>query len=444
MKALDIALKDITQALRSLFLLVFMFGVPILMTALFAFMFGGQGNDPEPEINLSTVSLLIVNLDEGDPQFDASNLVQMGVPLQPVGGGAELPKNLGEVLIPVFQGEAFSELLDVSLGEDAEAARQAVIDDQVGMAIIIPPNFTAALFQPGIRAEIELIQDPALTITPQIVATALNQTIESMVGSKIGMQVISAQITEAGQAINGGRAQQIAMAFIQATLEQSSTAGNSGIELRFPGGTGPEQVNQYTLLIRNVLAGMMIFFAFFTGGAVAQSILTEDEQGTLARLFTTPTLHSTVLSGKFLAVGLTVLVQMTILVLVGHWVFGIDWGEVLPLALATLVGAITASTFGLFIVSLLKNARQAGVVFGGLYTVTGMLGTFGAFAMGAANAQTLDRLSLLVPQGWVMRAITLTMQNKPLTEILLIIGGALIWSAVFFIVGNLRLQKRYA
>lgn len=46
------------------------------------------------------------------------------------------------------------------------------------------------------------------------------------------------------------------------------------------------------------MAGQMIFFAFFTGGNSMMSILREDEEGTLARLFTTPTDRTNILMGK--------------------------------------------------------------------------------------------------------------------------------------------------
>ena len=49
--------------------------------------------------------------------------------------------------------------------------------------------------------------------------------------------------------------------------------------------------------------------------------------GTLPRLFTTPTTQSTILGGKFLAVGLTVVVQMTVLIILGRLIFGIHWGD---------------------------------------------------------------------------------------------------------------------
>ena len=40
MKIIDIALKDLTRSMRSTFAILFMFGVPLLVTGMFYFMFG--------------------------------------------------------------------------------------------------------------------------------------------------------------------------------------------------------------------------------------------------------------------------------------------------------------------------------------------------------------------------------------------------------------------
>ena len=48
MKALMIAIKDMWRAFRSFFALAFMFGVPILLTLIFSFLFGGTlGGDAD-------------------------------------------------------------------------------------------------------------------------------------------------------------------------------------------------------------------------------------------------------------------------------------------------------------------------------------------------------------------------------------------------------------
>ena len=40
MKAIDIAIKDLRRSFRSVFAVVFMFGVPLLVTGMFYLMFG--------------------------------------------------------------------------------------------------------------------------------------------------------------------------------------------------------------------------------------------------------------------------------------------------------------------------------------------------------------------------------------------------------------------
>ncbi len=76
-----------------------------------------------------------------------------------------------------------------------------------------------------------------------------------------------------------------------------------------PGQRRTAPANQTTLFLGPVMAGLMVFFMFFTGAAAAQSILYEDQDGTLARLFTTPTPRWAILAGKMLAVVITLALQ---------------------------------------------------------------------------------------------------------------------------------------
>jgi hypothetical protein len=94
--------------------------------------------------------------------------------------------------------------------------------------------------------------------------------------------------------------------------------------------------------------------------------------------------------------------------------------------------------------SLLKNAKQAAVVFGGVVTATGMLGMAKVFTGGSTASGPLDTVSLFVPQGWAVRGLLQTMNAAPLGEILLTVAGLLVISAVLFTIGAMRFQKRYA
>jgi ABC-2 type transport system permease protein len=190
---------------------------------------------------------------------------------------------------------------------------------------------------------------------------------------------------------------------------------------------------------------MMVFYAFFTGTSTAQSILREEEERTLPRLFTTPTPQVTILTGKLLSVFMTVCAQVVVLLIAARLIFGIQWGEFIPVALAAAGIIFSASSFGIFVNSFLKDTKQAGVVFGGVLTVTGMLGMIEIFAAGSASAALLGgTVSLLVPQGWAIRGLMQSLDGEPVSAVLLTTLAMLVWSAAFFIVGVLRFNRRYA
>jgi len=188
---------------------------------------------------------------------------------------------------------------------------------------------------------------------------------------------------------------------------------------------------------------MMIFFAFFTGTTTAQSILREDEEGTLARLFTTPTSRNKVLVGKFLAVLLTVTVQVIVLLAAARLIFGIQWGSLVSVVLFATGIILPASTFGIFVNAWIKNSKQGGVIYGGLLTVTGMVGMFTVFTGGNANPG-MEMVSLFVPQGWAVRGLMQSMQGDSLMVVATTLAACLLWSLVFIVIGSLRFQKRFA
>jgi ABC-2 type transport system permease protein len=193
------------------------------------------------------------------------------------------------------------------------------------------------------------------------------------------------------------------------------------------------------------MGAFMIFYAFYTGTSTAESILREEEERTLPRLFTTPTPQATILTGKFLAVLLTVMVQVSVLLIAAHLIFGIQWGALPSVALAAVGIVLTASSFGIFINSLLKTTKQGGLIFGGVLTLTGMIGMISVISGNSPTGAMLgNSVALLVPQGWAVRGLTLAMKGQPLMDIVLNLLAMLVWFAVFFTIGVWRFNRRYA
>jgi ABC-2 type transport system permease protein len=417
MKVIEIAAKDMRQSFRNKGAIIFMFVIPILITTLFYFMFGNIAGGDE-EFTLPVTDIFLVNLDKGE----APGFGSMGI-------------FLGDTL----KGEDLSDLLNITEMDNAAAARTAVDNQEAGIAIIVPVDFTQAIMGEGEIAEVELYRDPTLTIGPAIVSSIVSQIVEGMSAGNIGMGVTMAQLAKADVSITP----EIVQELIDATMETAPAQQQGGLTaLKAP--PGQESGNELAQLLALILGGMMVFYAFFTGANVLNSILSEQEKGTLQRLFTTPTSHMEIFSGKFLATLIILAVQIGVLLLFGRLAFHIQWGDPLPVAIAAAGLVLIAATTGLFLVSLLKDPRQAGIIFGGLLTLTGMLGLFTVFTASSPNTpEALETVSLLVPQGWAMRTFRQAMDGETLPNVVLTFAVILLWSAVFFFTGQHRLRKRF-
>lgn len=418
MKVLDIAFKDLIQAFRSRIAIMFMFVVPMLVTGLFYLIFGNIAGGDEG-FTLPQTAVIVVNLDEGQ--------------LSGIG-------SMGRFLTGMLGSDDLSELVNLSTMTDPAAARLAVDNQEAGVALIIPPDFTDVIIAGEETAEIELYRDPTLTLGPAVVAGIVHQFVDGMSAANISVGVTMEQLMAADVPFSEELVQEVVN---KATAVPPPQQDGQLTVLQAP--PGQEETNELAQMIAFVLGGMMVFFTFFTGGNGLMSILVEEENGTLQRLFITPTRHMTIFSGKFISALLMLTVQVAVLMLFGLLVFDIQWGEPLPVALAVAGLVLIAATCGLFLVSLIQSTRQAGIVFGGLLTLTGMIGLSTVFTAGAPNTPAvMETMTLLVPQGWAIRTFRQAMDGVALNDILFTFFIILLWSAVFFFIGQRRLQKRFA
>jgi ABC-2 type transport system permease protein len=133
-----------------------------------------------------------------------------------------------------------------------------------------------------------------------------------------------------------------------------------------------------------------------------------------------------------------------VMIVAARLIFGIEWGSPVSLALVVVGLVPAASAFGIFVNSMLKNTKQGGIVFGGVLTLTGMIGMISIFSMNSpAAAQLGDSVSLLVPQGWAVRSLLQAMNQQPVSDLMMTLLVLLAWSALFFIVGVWRFTRRY-
>lgn len=435
MKVLDIALKDLLRSFRSMFFLMFGLGVPLLMAGIFYFAFGGLGSDEGFSVPQTTVQ--VVNLDEPVSAYGNFSAGQMSAGQM----------SAGQMLVEFLQSEELAELLAVTETADPASARAAVDNQEAGVAVIIPAGLSAAVFDPEGQATVEVYQDPTLTLGPSIVKGIVSQFVDAFDGSKIAAGVAYEQLSARGVVVDTAMLQNIAMQYgtWSASLGEGQEAGTDAwLAIQSPLGQ-EEETDGAAGMISMIMAGMMVFYAFFTGAASAESILQEEKNGTLPRLFTTPTTQSAILGGKFIAVFVLIIVQIIVLMVASSLIFRTNWGAPLPLAMAAVALVVVAASFGIFITSLLKDTKQTGIIYGGVMTVMGMMGISSVFTANVPNVSpAVETLPLIVPQGWAMRALRLVMDGGGVDDVLLPVVVMLALSVVFFLIGVLKFRKRFA
>lgn len=423
MKLFHIALKDTLRSFRSAFLLVMMFVAPLLLTALIYFAFGRSGSG---RFELPVTRVQVANLDQADSQSGLS---------------------AGNMLADYLQSEELAGLLEVTLAPDQASARAAVERQEADVAVLIPAQFTAAAMDPDTTAAVTLYHDPTLTIQPGIVRLIVDEYLDAFSGVKIALQ-----ITAQGLAANGGALDPATIAQIEdkyVAWVQTAGHAHEGEAVQYPiliarspaGSRAPTDL--ISTMLGPVMAGMTVFFAFFTAAGGASSILYEAEEGTLARLFSTPTSRASVLGGKFLAILLTLVVQVPVLLLAGHLLFGIRWGRPGTVALITLGLIVAAAGFGIFLMSFVKTARQSGPILGLTVTLTGMLG--GVMPTGdPSQPGVFAKVGLFLPQGWAMRGWRLAVNGATPAEVWLPLLALLAAGLALFAIGVAGFRRRFA
>jgi ABC-2 type transport system permease protein len=406
-----IAAKDLLSTLRNRPALVMMLVAPLALAALLGFAFGGGTNG----FNIAATKVVVANLDTG---------------------GAGAGQSAGASIQEILTSKDLADVLETKTVSTAQAARKAVDDGDAAVAVIVPEDFSAVVFgsDPTAKSDVELYENPTTQIGGSIVEGVVGQVLADFNG---------ARAAAAGAVALRSESDPPAMQVAATAAESFSHAGgvSAGLQIaqRSPKvGKSGEEVSVSGL----ILAGMMVFFMFFGAANVARSILTEDRDGTMPRLFTTPTRRGTIIAGKFVSTFLTVLAQAIVLLIAGRLIFGIHWGRLDAVIVLTVVTAGVAGGLALLVISFARTPAQAGAIGSGIYLVLALLG--GNFTGTAQTGTTYALIQKFTPNGWLLHGWDTAMRG----------GGApdLRWQALvplgfavaFFFFAVLRMRRRFA
>jgi ABC-2 type transport system permease protein len=423
MMILTIAFKDLLRSFRSAFAVGMTIIAPLSLVGLIYLSFG-SGSDSA--FGLPAINVGIVNADTSS-------------------ANSPLEHPFGNDIRSVFFDESVASWITATDYTDETSARAALGAQEIGVAVIIPEGFSDGFFGEDGDVPILIIGDPTLSYAPQITENMVRAVLDGAAGGGIAIQTLVER-----QIANGHSPDPVKISttidaysnwYIDFQRDLFHNPDNAALVMIAPS-AGNEKEDPLQKVFGPMTAGQMAFFAFFTGAYSMMSILRENEEGTLARLFTTPVQHTTILVGKFLAVFLSVLVQGVVLIIASHYAFGINWGNPLPVLLALLGQVVVATGLGVLLISLVKTTQQAGPILGGGLTALGMLG--GLFTANINMPDAFTMLANFTPQGWVIKIWKLVLAGAPLTEIWLLFAIMLLMGILMFSVGANNFGKRFA
>lgn len=403
-----IAWKDVRLIFRDITALIFMLLAPFLLTMGMGLVTGRlSGGSGGP----SGIQFIIVNQDEGE---------------------------LGVALVSLFRSEDFADLFVPELMDSPATARDKVNADQTTAAIIIPPDFTAGIYErPGESTvgqdAIEFYANPTRPTNTGIIKTIVDAFLTHVTIQAVQTQVTLQQLIEAGL-VTPNQMTKVAQ---ELSNQQSAAPATPSISVRTTGSEG-------TTLDFDILAymapGMAMMFLMYVVSRGGQSFLAERDAGTLARLRISPTTTSQVLGGKVLGIFLTGFAQMLILIVASSLLFNLYWGSpvaVLILVMASVTGAVG---WGMIIMAVAKTAGQVGAVGSAIMLTFGILG--GSFFQVNLMPSWFRIVRTITPNAWSIDGFTILARGGGLQDIAGVIVPLLVMGISLFAVAVYLLNRR--
>jgi ABC-2 type transport system permease protein len=350
----------------------------------------------------------------------------------------------------VFGGEVAKSIqsikeLNVEPSEGINEAEQRVIKGEAAAAIIIPADFSENI-DTHMQTSIEVIVDPAQPESASIVTGIMNQVVgEVTIWGEIqyGVRTI---MEESGQLVEASPEEQRAieaqnMGVIMTQLNELRR--NPAIAVISENLEGVKVEGGIGLFLTYLFPAFTVMFIFFIVGAESASLLQEREAGTLRRLLAAPIPRWTVITGKMLAYGLLVCLQVAILFTIGYVLFDITLGRS-PLALVTItiLVAFVAVSLGMLVAAFAKTSKQADNV--GMVLAFVMAGIGGAFPLWPPIFRSggfIGILSKFTPHAHALEGYYSVMaENAGFTQILPQLGFLLLMGVAFFLIAVWRFK----
>ena len=403
-KAWTITLKDTLIRFRDRSGLLMNLIAPLVLAAIMGAAFSNFSGDAPP---ITDIPIILINQDEGE---------------------------LGENFATIFADDQLANLVALTEMTDLETALTTIEEGETRVVIYLPPEFSSVMEnvdneQP---VELQLYTDPTASVSPQIIASIVEQIVIGFNQTLISADVAVQQLTVDHAPQLGAKLMNLGQA-INETLGESATQQPATLNIATVV-EGEDDEEEFDL-VAFFMPSMAIFFLMFSMMDGARSILDERNAGTLDRLLTTPTATLQIVLGKVGGTMLTGILQMMILVLASALIFGLDWGgSPLGVTMLILATVMAAACLGTFIAAFGKQPAQTQIIGTAVSILFGMIG--GNFIQASALPSWMQPISKLTLNRWAMDGfLELVINRSGVAGILPHVGILLLMSAIFLLLG---------
>jgi ABC-type multidrug transport system permease subunit len=389
MRILDLASKDLSQILRDwksgLFLLV----MPLLFTLFFGFVMGSASSS-KPTVD-PRLPIGVIDQDKGSLAVDLKTLLEDS-----------------QVVRPVVLDE-----------KEAKQANQMIDAGDLAAVVIIPPGYTTQLLadQPIMLNVIVNQSQPA--------GQTASRALETVTGRLLGA-VEAAHISKGISPKSN----------LQDSLTQAITAWKEpaltvSVEKAMGKATQAEpavSVSGYA----QASAGMMVQFSIFGLITSAMVLVLERKSGTLQRLLSSPIQRAEVIAGHILAMFCIIFAQQVILILVGQFVFGVDYmRQPFAILLMVIVLSLWAASLGLLISAISRQEDQ--VITLSLIAMFIFAALGGAWFPLEVAGKAFAAIGHVTPTAWAMDGFqNILMRGLEFQSVLIPAGILLVYALAFF------------
>jgi ABC-type multidrug transport system permease subunit len=340
-------IKDFRRTLRNPWPWLMNLSLPIAITALIGFAFGGRGGTSDGEVRIK-----FAVVDE-DKSFLSGALRSM-----------------------FSQGEAGARL-DPVFVERVEALR-VLRENQISAILIIPTNFTKQYLQGESGLKLEVIKNPAQTYLPAIIeemaevaVTGLNAISRNLnsefpalraatTNADWNVEVVMETVRKIGSRIKTARAylDPPLVSYGKEVKEKKAAEGNAPASSPKP----VKEKSMITSVFGYILPGMASAFLLFIADQSMRDFHREIRMKTLDRQRTVGVGSGMLIASKIIFTALTVALAGAILFAGGSLIFGIDWGRPGLLALALIGYSLFAAGFLSALIATAPGERRTEVM----------------------------------------------------------------------------------